>query len=585
MASLFVIRGKDAGNHYAIEKPRTVIGRDPSCDIHIFDHEVSRQHAWISKEAQQLTLIDNDSSNGTFVNGHRITSHLLRSGDRLQIGRSLLVFTDREASLPPGLAIEFIPPESPTASIAEELSQIRQSIPGLDLGFSSQLPASSSPSMADASQSLRVAEALPPFDTGLDRRHWEILYRTVLAVSRTIDIDQLLQQILDFIFLGVACDHGCIMLLEEDSQRLRPVAYRRRRPTTNTARLAISQTILDYVMKNREGVLTSNARDDLRWEAGMSIVGMGIREAICVPMLGRYGLVGSIYVDVSQSASHSLQPQPGGVLTGDDLKLMVAIGHQAALAVEDTFYYRGMVQAERLAAIGQTIATLSHHVKNILQGLSGGSYLVQEGIRRGQIDTISKGWKIVEKNQERIASLVMDMLTFSKERTPSRAPVDLREVIEDCLELLHGRLEERGILLDWHPPLAFPPVMADADAIHQAILNVLANAVDALSEVDHGRIQVVLRRDAEQGIIEIADNGPGIPTDELERIFSLFESTKGSRGTGLGLPVSQKILGEHGGQITVQSQVGQGSCFSLILPLAQPPLPTDDDMNRPTALP
>jgi signal transduction histidine kinase len=116
-------------------------------------------------------------------------------------------------------------------------------------------------------------------------------------------------------------------------------------------------------------------------------------------------------------------------------------------------------------------------------------------------------------------------------------------------------------------------------------LNVLANAVDALSEVDHGRIQVVLRRDAEQGIIEIADNGPGIPTDELERIFSLFESTKGSRGTGLGLPVSQKILGEHGGQITVQSQVGQGSCFSLILPLAQPPLPTDDDMNRPTALP
>ncbi len=78
---------------------------------------------------------------------------------------------------------------------------------------------------------------------------------------------------------------------------------------------------------------------------------------------------------------------------------MIAMGHQAALAVEDTFYYRGMVQAERLATMGQTIATLSHHIKNILQGINGGSYLVQEGLKRQQLDTIAKGWKIVEKTK------------------------------------------------------------------------------------------------------------------------------------------------------------------------------------------
>jgi signal transduction histidine kinase len=229
-----------------------------------------------------------------------------------------------------------------------------------------------------------------------------------------------------------------------------------------------------------------------------------------------------------------------------------------------------MVQAERLAVMGQTIANLSHHVKNILQGLSGGSYLVDEGIKRQQIDVVAKGWRIVEKNQERIASMVMDMLTYSKDRQPVLAATDLRETIDDCYELCVSRAKEMDVALKWNRPDSFPSIMADSEAMHRAILNVLHNAIDAVADIPDGLVDVSLTFAREWVAIEIRDNGVGIPAEDLQRIFSVFESSKGNRGTGLGLPVSRKILQEHGGDIEVTSQIGQGSCFRLALPNRTP---------------
>ena len=126
-------------------------------------------------------------------------------------------------------------------------------------------------------------------------------------------------------------------------------------------------------------MLTSNARDDSRWDPAQSIVSLGVREAICVPMQGRYDVVGVIYIDTAVTPQKMLAAKGANQFTEEHLRLMVAIAHQAALAVEDTSYYTAMVQAERLAAVGQTIATLSHHIKNILQGVRGGSYLIELG--------------------------------------------------------------------------------------------------------------------------------------------------------------------------------------------------------------
>ena len=333
--------------------------------------------------------------------------------------------------------------------------------------------------------------------------------------------------------------------------------------------MRISQTILDYVLEHREGVLTSDAREDERWDPAASILKMGVREAICVPMQGRYGMVGVIYIDTYTPPGQVVQNRHVNRFSEEHLKLMVAIGHQAALAVEDTSYYSALVQAERLAAVGQTIATLSHHVKNILQGIRGGSYLIEEGLKNTDTELIRKGWNIVDKNQEKISNLVMDMLTFSKERQPERVPAQLNQVAGEVIELMQARAAEAGVKLQWQPADDMPILQFDPDALHRAILNVVTNAIDACEKTagrPRRRVHGVRRRTRRWPASPWKTTAKGSRRSDIQKMFSLFESRKGSRGTGLGLPVSQKILREHGGDIRVESTPDVGSKFYLEFP-------------------
>ncbi len=258
--------------------------------------------------------------------------------------------------------------------------------------------------------------------------------------------------------------------------------------------------------------------------------------------------------------------------SNDHLKLMVALGHQAGLAIENTELYQAKVQAERLAAVGQTIATLSHHIKNILQGLRGGGYLVEMGLEGKDEPTIRKGWAIVEKNQAKIYNLVMDMLSFSKDREPALDPADLNATVADVVELMRSRAGELNVALEWTPAEGMPEMLLDAEGIHRAVLNIVTNAIDAAESADGGRVAVSTSWDEEFAVARVAvsDNGVGIPEGEVGGIFRVFASTKGSRGTGLGLSVSQKIVREHGGKISVVSEPGKGSTFTIELPLKRP---------------
>jgi signal transduction histidine kinase len=420
------------------------------------------------------------------------------------------------------------------------------------------------------------------------------MYRTALAVSHTLDIDQLLARIMDMIFEWVDADRGCIMLKDLDTGQLVPKVRRHRRGLQSEERITISQTILDYVVERNEGVLTSNARDDDRWDAAKSILRLGVREAICVPMQGRYDVVGAIYIDTSLTPQRILQQGSANKFTQEHLKLMIAIAHQAALAVEDTSYYKAMVQAEQLAAVGQTIASLSHHIKNILQGVRGGSYLIEMGMKdhakalagdnldieaaKKAVGIMRKGWGIVDKNQERISALVMDMLTFSKEREPVPEPANLNELAADVVELMKTRAGDDNVELAWLPAPTMPTLMFDPEAMHRAILNVITNGIDACHEIEQGRVEVSTQYSHAEKMarVQVVDNGSGIEKDELEKIFAVFVSRKGGRGTGLGLPVSQKILQEHGGRIRVESQPGKGSRFTIEVPATTPHTSTGD---------
>lgn len=558
MPSLFVIRGRDQGKYFPIQDAPARIGRDPASTIQLFDSEVSRSHAEIRPVAAGgLEVVDLDSSNGTMLNGQRIERRELRSGDRLQIGQTLMIYTGAGS------------PESVQAAHSVDIVMQNQ-VPDASRIVSSWPPSAVHLDTASHAQ-VDSAEAL-------GNRSLDVMYQTAIAVGRTMQIPELLDRILRLVFDWVEADRGCIMLRDTATRELQPAA-RCDRDHQPTDRMSISRTILDFVMERNEGVRTTDAREDSRWEAAQSIVQMGIREALCVPLLGRYDCVGAIYVDTYTAPGDVIGRQRRERFNDEHLKLMTAIGHQAALAIEDTFYYSSLLQSERLAAIGQTIAILSHHMKNILQGMRGGGYLISAGLEREDPEAIRRGWQIVEKNQERVSNLVLDMLSYSKDRQPERSITNLNRVAADVLELMQVRAEEQGCKLDFRPAEDLPDGFFDPEAMHRAVLNLVTNAIDAVAETDNACVLVATGFSSTDGWwLEVADNGPGIDPEDREKVFSLFESKKGARGTGLGLPVSQKIVDEHGGQIVLRTG-GQaasdgayetGCTFRIMLPPAAP---------------
>ncbi|MFO0896439.1 MAG: ATP-binding protein [Pirellulales bacterium] len=551
MPSLFVIRGRNQGARFELTEELSSLGRDGSSDLQVNDTEVSRRHAQLRRDGGHYLLSDLGSSNGTYLNGRRIEDEQpLASGDQVQIGGTLMLYTG---------------PSQPAAGLTEQIDIVGQhDASRIVRTLSDEEPTRPPESAGPDAEAAFLAQA---------RSNLQIMVRTSLAVSHTLDIDQLLQRILQLIFEWVEADRGCIMLFDPETRRLAPKARRNRRGRSDRRKMTISQTILDYVVERGEGVLTSDARQDQRWDAGQSIVQAGVREAICVPMRGRYDVVGVIYIDTLTPAERVLAEGHVDKFNEEHLKLMIAIAHQAALAVEDTTYYSAMVQAERMAAIGQTIATLSHHVKNILQGVRGASYLIEEGLKQHNEEVVRKGWKMVERNQEKIYNLVMDMLSFSKEREPDLAPASLNEVVADVVELMQQRALEAKVELVEQLDPSLPTATFDAEGLHRAVLNIVTNAIDACEGIEGASVSVSTGYDAERGrlLAIVADNGTGIAADDLDKLFTMFFSRKGGRGTGLGLAVSHKIVREHGGEIRVTSQPGAGSRFVLEIPAGLSP--------------
>lgn len=562
MASLFVIRGRDQGKHFQLTATVVRLGRDSTNDIQLLDNEASRGHAEVRSDFNRglHELIDLGSSNGTLVNNQRIERHELVSGDRIEIGNTLLIFTGggSVAAMNAAHGVDIV-----RQVRAGEASRIVSS-------FSREVKAKPEPKLRNDSG---ASGASPTLDSD---QSLEVMYLTALAVGRTDDLNEVLERVLKLIFDWVEADRGCVMLRDPETKRLTPAARCDRdsepskssnssKSSTKAGRITISHTILDYVLQRKEGVRTSDAVDDERFDNAASIVQGGVREALCVPLQGRYDVVGALYVDTYTSPGEWIKTKGATRFHDEHLKLITAIGHQAALAIEDTFYYSALLQGERLAAMGQTIATLSHHIKNILQGVRGGSYLIESGLEKDDTEAIRRGWAIVDRNQERISNLVLDMLTFSKEREPQRVEADLNATIRDVAELMESRAGQSGKSLTLELDEHLPAASFDPDAIHRGLLNLITNAIDAAET----SVKIVSWFDAAEGwIIDVEDDGEGVPEEEREQIFSLFESKKGSRGTGLGLPVVAKIMQEHGGSISVDDASGGGARFRMILPTA-----------------
>jgi signal transduction histidine kinase len=554
VASLLVICGPDQGKRFDVQGESLRIGRDRSNNVQLRDTEVSRQHAELRRQGNgEYWLIDLGSSNGTFVNGQRVQQCQLQTGDRIQVGKSILVFHTGDTVVGEGLAqrVDMVRGESPAeaSGIVRTLSQ------------------------EHGSQFLLHPERVDEPWIRAALAHLAILYQASQVVSHVGDIRELLKRVLELSFQSIPAERGCILLQDEETGEYVPVAVHWREGVNPDANIRISRTIIDHVLTHREGLLTSDAASDSRLQAGMSIREYAIREAICVPMEGRHGLVGVLYLDRRAPLEEILRQRTLVTsFTEDQLRLALTIGRIAALAVEDTKYYQALVRSERLAAVGQAMAALSHHIKNILQGLKGGGHLIELGLKQHNEDYVRQGWTIVHKNQNRMYHLVMDMLSYSKDRVPALERASVNDIVREVVELTEPAAREGNIEVHLDLDPSNPVVELDPEGMHQAVLNLVLNAIDALRWAEGGWVRVSTRLDRSTGtlIITVQDNGPGIPRELHEQIFQPFFSTKGSRGTGLGLAVTEKIVKEHGGRVVLESEVGQGARFEIHLPVLSP---------------
>jgi len=228
---------------------------------------------------------------------------------------------------------------------------------------------------------------------------------------------------------------------------------------------------------------------------------------------------------------------------------------------------------DRLSSLGLRISSISHGIKGMLTGLDGGMYLLESGLGKKNEDQTKEGWEIVKQMVDRIRKMVLDILFYAKERELKTEKVDVLSFARDVASVVEPKIAEKQIefIQDFNKsPGEFE---IDPGFVRSALVNILENAADACikdkSEKPH-KIIFEVKQDKNDIVFDVRDTGIGMDSDTRKKVFDLFFSSKGSKGTGLGLFISNKIIGQHGGSIEIASTPGHGSHFCIRLPKKLP---------------
>ena len=227
----------------------------------------------------------------------------------------------------------------------------------------------------------------------------------------------------------------------------------------------------------------------------------------------------------------------------------------------------------QLTSIGMLISSISHGLKGLLNGLDGGVYLVNSGLEKGNDERINKGWSIVLRNISRIRSMVMDILYYAKDREPQWERISINDIFVEVYNMVERKSSDHNVKLICEREEKVGYFKGDYKAIRTLLVNLLENSFDAC-RLDRKKEEHFVRFSVEEldDIVRftIEDNGLGMDRESQEKAFSLFFSSKGAEGTGLGLYISNKIAQSHGGSIDIASKAGLGTKFTVTLPIQQP---------------
>ena len=528
MARLVVTGGDLDCREFPIHRD-VVIGRAIDCDIQIPRPWISRQHARIQCAPGRYRITDLRTTHGTLVNERKIKKHELRDGDKIRLGDCELTFMLRDGVVAKETRLDM--PDDGATVISS---------------FDSR---TSSSTESDVADSAKVKEM---------KTHLKILQEVAETACRTLDIEALLKNILDQllkVFPQATHAHAVLLDLPEVGKDLCLSAARGGKSSEG---VKMSGTLFKVATNERQAVLAGDTSSDDRLSDAASIVGLSLRSMMCSPLIIADKVLGAIQVDTT-SAVHPFST--------DDLHLLATVAGQMAVSAESARLHHELVAKERLAAMGETISNLAHCIKNVLNALQGGAYILDLGIKRDESAKIAKGWDIVKRNTDFMLQLAKDMLAYCKKEVVQRQPVDMTELLDSAMLMVKENAAQQNVEASTDLEGKIPMLAVDATSMMRVIMNLLTNAIEACAEGQKVKLAAAVDESKDHLVISVEDTGPGMPDNVKENLFTPFFTTKGSRGTGLGLTLVKKVVDGHRGSIVVESKVGVGTTFRICLPM------------------
>ncbi|MFM1867555.1 MAG: hypothetical protein RL591_963 [Planctomycetota bacterium] len=512
MLALIVTRGPDRGRAFTLpEREPQLVGRSSEA-LHLTDSTVSRRHAELTPDDGRWTLRDLGSRHGTRVNGVRIAGAVeVRAGDRIAVGDTeLLAIREGEGS-PVALdeRAESAAVNAPIAAISGAAANAEG-----DRVAARLVSLAAEPTDADTF----LAEAAKVIAAELARA--EVADGEVVPLRA---IDAGLEQF-------VSPTHG---------RTLNPTHAAQNPPEPPHAPLALVRAAID---------------------GGEILAGTVEQASVVVAPFGAIGRSRGAFL---------LRRSDRRAPAADVVAILARAAEVATLALAARGERDEGSTRDRLALIGETMAALSHSIKNMLQGMRFGADAVDLALSRGDLARAQEGWPVLQRNLDRIHALALNMLAWAKERPLEPEATDANAIAREVRELLAPAAGRRRVGVVIALDESLPPAEIDGPAIHQALTNLVLNAIEAAPErTGLVEIATAYRVERDELVIRVTDNGAGIPDAVRARLFEPFVSSKGQRGTGLGLAVAHKIAERHGGRLEVEQTSRKGTTFALVLPAA-----------------
>lgn len=392
------------------------------------------------------------------------------------------------------------------------------------------------------------------------------------ALAGASQFEDILNRILTVCLRELEADQGSILLLDgEGNPQLRMLAA-----------VGLPEEIVKRGYIARKGSISEHVLRELRpvvindkppvpgafIPPDQTAVRRRIVSAMCVPLLARGQVLGTMNLNRTQGSR---------TFTDADMEACTVVASQAAIVIEHHRLQEELRQQERLAAVGQTVAGISHCVKNILSGVRGGLGLTEMGMQQKDENLQMEGFQLLKRSVSSLSSLVLDLLDYSKKREPLSEVFHVSPMIDQLCDTIGYKAAQQKVQVvrEVKEGLTY---CGDRDQLFRALLNIVTNAIDAAGSgcCRESQPRIVIRATAvteegtlpgENGIIfEVEDNGPGIPEEAQPHIWDIFFSTKGSKGTGLGLASARKVVEEHCGRIIMKTSPEWGTLFQILLP-------------------